>query len=311
MKSEINQGENQRSFRLRLPATSANLGSAFDTAAIALNLHLDLTAVPADAFSIDATGRNPEACGSVENNLLLQTYTRILQENGQSIQPLHLTVHNEIPIGMGCGSSASARLAGIALAVHFGQLGWSRSRILDVACMLEGHPDNAAACWLGGMTVAAMSGEAATSQVHAVHFPIPAAWSVVIVLPSKPLATSVSRSALPEMYSRLDARSNVQCASLLVAAFAQERGDLLHVAMQDRLHQPYRAAICPLLPLLSPLAGKGGILGVALSGAGPAVLLIVEHTTDRTQLHTAIRKRVADVDTVEIVECEFAKRVAL
>lgn len=304
-------GENQGSFRLRLPATSANLGSAFDTAAIALNLHLEITAIPAVAFSIDATGRNPEACGSLENNLLLQTYSQILQENSKEIQPLHLTVHNEIPIGMGCGSSASARLAGIALAVHFGRLGWSRDRILNVACMLEGHPDNAAACWLGGMTVAAMSGEGTESQVHAVHFPIPSAWSIVVVLPSKPLATSVSRSALPEMYSRADARSNVQCASLLVAAFAQERGDLLQVAMQDRLHQPYRAAICPLLPLLSPLAGKDGILGVALSGAGPAVLLVVESAADRKRLHAAIHQRVGNVDHVEIVECQFRKTASL
>ena len=292
-----------KSFHLRLPATSANLGPAFDTAAIALNLHIDITATLADAFSIDATGRDAKACGCLENNLILQIYQRILQENGKAVLPLHLKMHNEIPLGMGCGSSASARLAGIALAAHFGELGWSRSRILDVACQLEGHPDNAAACWLGGMTVAAMDGEGAQAQVRAVQFSIPAAWSVVVVLPSKPLATSVSRSALPEMYSRTDARTNVQYASLLVAAFAQQRGDLLRVAMQDRLHQPYRAAMCPLLPLLAPLAGQQGVLGVALSGAGPAVLLIVERTADRERLHSAVQKQVGNVDTVEIVDC--------
>ena len=292
-----------KSLHLRLPATSANLGPAFDTAAIALNLHIDITATLADAFSIDATGRDAKACGCLENNLILQIYQRILQENGKAVLPLHLKMHNEIPLGMGCGSSASARLAGIALAAHFGELGWSRSRILDVACQLEGHPDNAAACWLGGMTVAAMDGEGAQAQVRAVQFSIPAAWSVVVVLPSKPLATSVSRSALPEMYSRTDARTNVQYASLLVAAFAQQRGDLLRVAMQDRLHQPYRAAMCPLLPLLAPLAGQQGVLGVALSGAGPAVLLIVERTADRERLHSAVQKQVGNVDTVEIVDC--------
>ena len=301
----------QRNLHLRLPATSANLGPAFDTAAMALNLHLDINAVPAQIFSIDATGRDPEACGSLKNNLLLQTYEGVLQDQGRAIHPLHLRVHNEIPIGMGCGSSAAARLAGIALANYFGELEWPRSRVLDVACMLEGHPDNAAACWLGGMTVAAMTGEGDAQQAHAVHFSIPPAWSVMIVLPSKPLATSVSRLALPEVYSRADARANVQYASLLVAAFAQQRGDLLQVAMQDRLHQPYRAAMCPLLPILAPLAGKNGVLGIALSGAGPAVLMVVDSTADRARIHALIRNQVANVDTVEIVECEFEKSTAL
>ena len=292
---------------LRLPATSANLGSAFDTAAIALNLFLDLTAERAERFSIDATGRNAEACRQIENNLLLDTYRHVLQEQGRAVQPLHLTMHNEIPFGMGCGSSAVARLAGIALAAHFGGLGWNRAQILDVACVLEGHPDNAAACWLGGMTVASMQSEDAAMQVHVAQFPIPTAWSVLLVLPSQPLATSVSRQALPQMYSRSDARTNLQHVALLVAAFAQERGDLLRVAMQDRLHQPYRAPMCPLLPLLEPLAGENGVLGVALSGAGPAVLMIVEREADRNRLHALIHRHVEAVDTVEILECEFEK----
>ena len=297
-------------FHLRLPATSANLGSAFDTAAIALNLYLDLTAERAERFSIDATGRNAEACSQTENNLLLETYQRILQENGRAVQPLHLTMHNEIPFGMGCGSSAVARLAGIALAVHFGGLGWDRKKILDVACALEGHPDNAAACWLGGMTVAAMQsegGQSTEAQVQVAQFPMPTGWSVLVVLPSQPLATSVSRQALPQMYSRSDARSNLQHVALLVSAFAQERGELLRVAMQDRLHQPYRAAMCPLLPLLEPLAGEPGVLGVALSGAGPAVLMVVEREADRNWLLARIHRQTESVDSVEILECEFEK----
>ena len=298
-------------FHLHLPASSANLGSAFDTAAIALNLHLDLSADTASEFSIDATGRNAAACRKLENNLILQTYTQTLQQNDREIVPLHLSIHNEIPFGMGCGSSAAARLAGIALAVHFGQLDWDRDRILRIACMLEGHPDNAVACWLGGMTVATMSGEGDGAQVHAARFPVPPAWSVLIVLPSNPLATSVSRSALPGTYTRQDALINVQHASLLVAAFAQGRGDLLRVAMQDTLHQPYRAMMCPLLPQLAPLVGQNGILGIALSGAGPAVLLIVDSAADRSRLHESIQKGVAGVDVVEIVESEFTKCTTL
>lgn len=296
-----------QSFHLRLPASSANLGPGFDTAAIALNLHLDIHAEPAQKFSIVATGRNADICSRVENNLTLDSYANTLRENGKEIQPLHLTIHNEIPLGMGCGSSAAARLAGIVLAVHFGALEWGRDTILNVACMLEGHPDNAVACWLGGMTVATMSGEGAATQVHAVRFPIPPDWVVLIVMPMHPLATSVARAVLPKTYTRQDGLWNVQHVALLVAAFSQGRGDLLRVAMQDFFHQPYRAEMCPMLPKIAPLAGQNGILGVALSGAGPSVLLIVDRAADRASIDDLIRERVKDLGFVEIVESMFTK----
>src|SRR5487761_769313 len=142
---------------LRLPATSANLGPAFDTGALALKMHLEIDAEAADRFSIAAQGRDTEACGKLEGNLVLETYKRVMEENGRPIQPLQLRVRNGIPLGMGCGSSAAARLAGIALAVEFGELGWQEQEILAVATFLEGHPDNVTACWLGGMTVSAVA----------------------------------------------------------------------------------------------------------------------------------------------------------
>ena len=112
---------------LRLPATSANLGPAFDTGALALKMHLEIDAEAAEQFGIAAEGRDTEACGKLEGNLILETYKRLMEENGRAMQPLHLRVNNGIPLGMGCGSSAAARLAGIALAVEFGELGWQET----------------------------------------------------------------------------------------------------------------------------------------------------------------------------------------
>jgi homoserine kinase len=296
----------QQRLHLRLPATSANLGPALDTAAVALDMYLDLTAEISRSFAIDATGRNADACSRLEDNMLLRTYQQTLEENGRAILPLHLAIQNAIPFGMGCGSSAAARLAGTALAAHFGELGWDSAAILAAACRLEGHPDNAAACWMGGMTVAAVVKEDQTVSVPTIAVPVPSAWSALLVLPSRPLPTSVSRSALPAQYSRQDALANLQRASLLVAAFAQGRGDLLHWAMQDSLHQPYRAAMCPLLPRLVPLVGQKGVLGVALSGAGPAVLMVLDTTADRPDLYQSLHNVVAEVDEVEIIACKFA-----
>jgi homoserine kinase len=297
-------GNGVSSFRLRLPATSANLGAAFDTAAVALGFHLTVEANEAEAFSIAATGRDADLCSQLENNLLLDTYRRVLEREGREPAPLAIRMENQIPLGMGCGSSAAGRLAAIALASHFGGLDWTSEQILAEACTQEGHPDNAAACWLGGLVVAACEG----NRVHAARVEPPANWRAMVVLPTAPLATSKARAVLPERYSRADAVANIQAASLLGLAFAQGRGDLLRPAMQDRIHQPYRADLCPLLPLLLPLAGENGILGVALSGAGPSVLLILSGEGAETSTKVTVQEAFDGQVEAEILTVAFESR---
>lgn len=276
---------------LRMPGTSANLGPGFDAVAVALDFALDIEAEPASEFSIQATGRDANRCARLEDNLILEIYNELLLSHGRPIVPLAIQMDNGIPLGMGCGSSAAGRLAAIVLAVHFGQLGWDSARILEEACVLEGHPDNAAACWLGGFVSAANENR----TVHVARVEPPAKWRAIIATPSKPLATIEARSMLPASYSRADVVLNIQSAALLGLAFAQGRGDLLRVAMQDRIHQPYRGTICPLLPRLLPLAGQSGILGAALSGAGPSVLLIIESERSLDLAVPAIRIAIKDL----------------
>lgn len=288
-------------FRLRLPATSANLGPGFDAAAVAFDFFLHIEAEPASKFSIDATGRDAVRCSRIENNLILGIYQRLLRENGRPVIPLAIRMQNEIPLGMGCGSSAAGRLAAIALAVHFGQLGWTSERILEEGCALEGHPDNAAACWLGGFVTTASEGR----TVHVARVIPPQDWRAIVVIPADPLPTSKARAVLPAIYSRTDAVSNIQSAALLGLAFAQGRGDLLRIAMRDRIHQPFRAPICPLLPLLLPLAGERGILGAALSGAGPSMLVITGSEASLPEASAAIRESLGGIAEAELVICRF------
>lgn len=292
---------------LRLPATSANLGPGFDTAAVALDFYLEIEAEAAAVFSIAATGRDVERCGETENNLVLELYCRILQENGRPVVPLAIRMQNAIPLGMGCGSSAAGRLAAIALAVHFGRLGWTDDRILAEAAALEGHPDNVAACWLGGFVAAGDAG----GKIQVARVTPPADWRVLMVLPAEPLATSHARAVLPDVYSREDVVANLQAVGLLGLAFAQGRGDLLQAAMADRIHQPYRAGICPQLPRLLPLAGTAGILGVALSGAGPAVLVILSGDAGIEPAREAIEDALSGSEKAELVVCRFEARGAL
>jgi homoserine kinase len=275
-----------QSLNLVLPATSANLGPALDAAALAFSMFLKIRASTAPKFSIAAEGRDADICRRMQDQLILTTYREVLESQGKAIQPLVLNITNEIPIGKGCGSSAAARLAGIALAVHFGRLRWNDSQIVSEAARREHHPDNAAACWMGGLAVARTqaNGEAKIATIRP-----KGKWPLLLAVPLEALPTEQARSVLPEQYSRDDAVINIQNSMLLLGAFTQGRPDLLSVALQDRLHEPYRAHLCPLLPALQRL-GDRRILGVALSGAGPSVLIFLDSDASAKSVSRRVRE---------------------
>jgi len=296
-----------QTLHLRLPATSANLGPGFDALGLAMSFYLTIdahTKAAGEAFSIAASGRDAALCGRVEQNLILDTYREVIEAAGGAVVPLHLKLHNEIPLGMGCGSSAAALLAGVLLANHFGQLGWTGYQAMEEACRREGHPDNVAACWLGGMTASAAVQTGGITSIQTASFGEDLNWKILLAIPSTSLSTKKARALLPETYSRADAVANVQSTALLVSAFALNRPDLLRTAMQDRIHQPYRAAVCTLLPLLLPLAGQSGVLGVALSGAGPSVLIL--HDGETAAVRAAVRDALGEVEA-ELLEAAIAK----
>jgi homoserine kinase len=275
-----------KSLEIVLPATSANLGPAFDAAALAFSMFLTVRAKSANQFSVEARGRDPEICSHIENHLILTTYREVLQAEKKPVHPLALRIDNEIPIGKGCGSSAAARLAGIALAVHFGRLRWTDSRIVYEAARREHHPDNAAACWMGGLAIARI---AADGEMQMAHVKPKGKWPLLLAVPKESLSTEDARRVLPNQYSRADAVANIQNSMLLLAAFLQGQKDLLPSALEDRVHQPYRASLCPLLPALQKLTGTRGILGSALSGAGPSVLVFLDPKSNANQARTRVR----------------------
>lgn len=278
-------------FSINLPATSANLGPAFDTAALALDISLRVRASKAKKFSIAASGRDVDICGRMERHLILATYNEVLKRERKSVPALDLTINNGFPIGKGFGSSAAARLAGIALAVHFGRLRWNSARIMGEASQREHHPDNAAACWMGGVTVARMLGHA---EAQVVRFVPKGKWPLMLAIPQEALATEKARSVLPQEYSRADAVANIQNSMLLLAALFQGDRKLLGSSLDDRIHQPYRAELCPLLPALQHLPGGSGVLGVALSGAGPSVLMFLDPKVSSEKVKAKIETRLKE-----------------
>ena len=294
------------SFNLALPATSANLGPAFDAAALAMDFYIKISASPAAEFSIKATGRDQGICGKLENHLILETYKDVLSRAGRTVVPLSLRIDNDIPIGKGCGSSAAARLAGIALANRFGRLKWTDAQIIGEASRREHHPDNASACWMGGLTVARMSGE---SEAQVAVIRPKGKWPLLLAIPDQPLSTEEARRVLPAQYSRADAVINVQNSMLLLSAFVQGRPDFLSAALEDRIHQPYRAPLCPLLPSLQELKGRNAILGAVLSGAGPSVLVFLEPGTSMSKVRKAVSGQIEQKGlTAELLQTAITLR---
>lgn len=297
-----------RGIRVKLPATSANLGPGFDAVGLAMSMHLSVEAQLAPAWLIQATGRDAELCGALENNLIVDTFRSVLETAGFEAPALRLAIHNEIPLGMGCGSSATALCAGVALADHFAGLGWTDAELVAEASRREGHPDNVAACWYGGFTASAQS----AAGVEAATFAGDANWQMLLAIQATSLATTSARALLPATYSKADAVFNVQRAALLVAAFAQGRLDLLRTATEDRLHQPFRQDACPLLKALLPLREEPPIAAVALSGAGPSVLLFLAEGTTLLEAQTRVAAAVGlDVELLPVRIAPGARRSVL
>lgn len=257
---------------LRVPASSANLGPGFDALGLALGIYLECRFEESEHLSITVTGRDSGCISTGEENLIWQTALAVAQDVGGALPQIKLEIDNDIPIGKGLGSSAAALTAGVVIADHLLGLHWKPLRILDEAAQIEGHPDNVAACVLGSIVATAME---RGGTARAVRLELPARYGVAVVVPDFVLPTSEARAVLPECYSREDTIFNVQRSALLIAALATGTTTAFPAALEDRLHQPYRYALVPGLDEIVKLRAPG-LLGCALSGAGPSVLVFYE-----------------------------------
>jgi homoserine kinase len=263
---------------VRVPATSANLGCAFDCAALALGLYLDIHATPRrdGEVTVQYRGANPERIPSDESNLIARTMRQTL-EGWNKKRGFDLEIENQIPVGVGLGSSAAAIVGALAACHFLADTTLLDDDLVSRATKLEGHPDNVAAAWHGGFTVAVE----ADGRVLSYSCPVPDTLHFVLVIPDYALPTEKARQVLPAQFSRADAVHNLQRAVVLAAQLFSGKGDLHQAFFDDRWHQPHRA---PLIPGLSEALEytHADIAGICLSGAGPSVLAF---TRANAELH--------------------------
>ena len=256
---------------VRVPATSANLGCAFDCAALALNLYLNVNVTSRDdgAVTVRYHGLNPERVQTGENNLVAATILKTLSA-WRVKRGFELEIENQIPVGVGLGSSAAAIVGALAACGWLANKPLSDEELLSLATSIEGHPDNVAGAWLGGLAVAMEH----RGRVTASSCPVPDAIQLLLVIPDYALPTEKARSVLPAQYSRAEAIHNLQRTAILVAEFFSGRAELNRSLFDDRWHQLYRAPLVPGLSRVLELSHPD-LLGICLSGAGPSILALV------------------------------------
>ena len=253
---------------VRVPATSANLGPGFDALGLALALRNEVEAAEADGVSVRIEGEGAGRLPAGADNVVARGVRLAFDAAGRAFKGVALRCVNRIPTARGLGSSAAAWVGGLVAGNALLGEPLDRDALLALAARAEGHPDNVAAALLGGLTVSCVDGD----RVTAIALPVPADVRWVVLVPSVSSSTAEARAVLPASVPRADAVFNVQRVALLLAALSTGRLAALSLALDDRLHQPYRLRLFPWMPAVVEGARAAGALGCVLSGAGPALL---------------------------------------
>lgn len=273
----------QPSYEVRVPASTANMGAGFDCLGLALEMYLSVRATLLSQPGARTRARSRGVRGTStlpkdpDKNLIFRAMRLAAEREGFDLPRVRLAVQNEIPVAGGLGSSAAAAVAGISLAYLVAGRQISKDAVLRHATEMEGHPDNVAAALHGGFVVTFTRPD---GSVVALRKRWPKVIRVIVVTPDLALETKKSRAVLPQSVPRADAVFNLQRSALFVAALEDRRYDLLWDAMQDRLHQIPRQSLIPGLAEVFALQRVPGLLGIALSGAGPSVVALATERID-------------------------------
>ena len=258
--------------RVKVPASTANLGPGFDSLGMALNLYAWIDMAISDQTTIHLIGDQMNGIPTDKSNLIYKVAQMVFEQADVSHPELDITMYSDIPLTRGLGSSASAIVGALAGANALIGNKLTQYELFQIASRLEKHPDNVGASLFGGIVVAFWDGEKAES----IRIEPDANLEVLVAIPAFQLSTEKARGVMPKQVAMKDAVFNLSHSSLLVAALSTGNLGMIRHAMKDALHQPYRAELIPGMKTLLEQAENHGALGVALSGAGPTMLALVD-----------------------------------
>ena len=267
--------------RVQVPATSANLGSGFDSLGIALSMHNRVWMEESDV--VDISSRDSTVIPTDEHNLIYWAAKRLYEQCGRKLPGLRLVQENNIPMARGLGSSSACIVAGILGANRLLGTPFSQKDLVNFAAKIEGHPDNTTPAIEGGLVASAIEGE----RVYSVSVPVSDKIRFAVFIPPFELKTEKARAVLPAQYSRSDAVYNLSRSALMTASLFSGSLENLRVAVGDRIHQPYRSGLIEGLDSVFRMSYELGSLGTYVSGAGPTIIAMIHAGDADSFLHYA------------------------
>lgn len=262
-------------YHIKVPATSANLGSGFDTLGMALGLYNEIKfelLEDTDTLEIEIDGYGKNKGFDTKENLIYKAYAYPFKKRGQAIPSIKIQANNQIPFARGLGSSSAAIIIGLIAAQVASGFSYTEEELLLLATELDHHPDNVAPALLGGIVLSRLEeGKLLYKKITP-----PEKLKTLAIVPNYELSTSLARSVLPENYSKVDVIKNLGAISFLITAFLTKDLSLLAHGLKDRLHEPYRETLIPELALVKAQAKKDNALGTIISGAGSTILVFYD-----------------------------------
>lgn len=264
------------SLKLKVSASTANLGVGFDSIGLALNkfLYVEAEVSADDRWHFHHKGDNLHGLPTDEHHLIYQVVQFLEQKYDMSVPPLDVTMRSEIPLARGLGSSASALVAGIYLADFFGHLQLSEFEMVEAATEIEGHPDNVAPVIYGGMIAGFYNHETKETYISSIEPPYV---NLVITIPSYELKTHDSRQVLPKSFEHEQAVQYSAISNTMLSALMQHDYQLAGMLMEmDGFHEPYRQDLIPEFQRVKALSREYHAYATVISGAGPTILTLID-----------------------------------
>lgn len=275
---------------IRVPGTTANLGPGFDTLGIALEIYNYVRVTRRDKPGVFIESPIAEDARQGATQMMNEAARAFFRRTGQKAFGIAVSLKGEVPIARGLGSSVTARLGVVAGLNALTRGGLKPADLLELVSVLEHHPDNAAPAVYGGFAVAGMTGR----KAHCLAFPVPSKVKFVTLIPRFEVSTEAARRLVPDSFSKADTVHNLNRASLITAAFAGGRYEMLGGLFEDRVHQPYRTQLIPQLPRVIAAGEKAGAIGGWLSGSGSTIVCMT--LRNASAVAAAMRSRLPDSD---------------